>query len=76
MADKKKRACPKCGKEFEYDPDDFGGRCPSCSFNVARYDDERDLAEVRKKEDEAAEIERKKKDGDKKKSSLSNLGRL
>ena len=78
MADKKKRLCPnvvkvdgkpRCGKEFEYDPDDWNGRCPHCGCNVARYDDERTLREIQKAEEEAAAPPPEKK----KKSILGNL---
>jgi DNA-directed RNA polymerase subunit RPC12/RpoP len=82
MAEKKKRLCPniakgtdgkpKCGKEFEYDPEDFSGRCPHCGFNVIRYDDERSLDEVRAEEKRAAEEEEKKK----KPAKKGGLGRL
>lgn len=87
MPEKKKRLCPniakgsdgkpKCGKEFEFDPADFDGRCPSCGFNIRRYDDERDLRDVQAAEEEArkaADVEANK--GKRKKSALENLGGL
>lgn len=80
MADKKKRLCPnvvketdgklRCGKEFEYDLDDWNGRCPHCNFNVVRYDDNRAIAEVEAAEKAAAEPEKKKPSG-----VLRNLAR-
>lgn len=87
MADKKKRLCPniakgadgkaKCGKEFEFDPADFDGRCPSCGFNIRRYDDERDLRDVQAAEKEAADAaEAEANRGKKKQSALRNLGGL
>jgi DNA-directed RNA polymerase subunit RPC12/RpoP len=86
MADKKKRLCPniakgtdgkpKCGKEFEFDPAEFDGRCPHCGFNVRRYDDERDLRDVQAAEKEAADAADAEKNKGKRKSSLGNLGGL
>ena len=84
MAEKKRRLCPniakgpdgktpKCGKEFEFDPEEFNGRCPHCGFNVARYDDERDLSAVRREEEAAEAASRPEK---KKKTTLGNLGNL
>jgi DNA-directed RNA polymerase subunit RPC12/RpoP len=80
MAEKKKRLCPnvakgqdgkpRCGKEFEFDIDEWNGRCPHCGFNVVRYDDNKALAEVEAAEKEAAAPPRKKKTG-----VLSNLAR-
>lgn len=83
MAEKKKRLCPniakgsdgkpKCGKEFEFDVEEGPGRCPHCGFNVARYDDEKSLSDVRSEEDRLAKEEADKKNPKKKSGLLGNL---
>jgi len=86
MADKKKRICPNiakgqdgkplCGKEFDFDPDDWNGRCTHCGFPVNRYDDEARLSAVRAEEQAVADAAEKDKDKGKRKSRLGNLGDL